>query len=417
MITEILATGDEIRTGALVDTNSGYIAEKLEEAGIAVARHSCVGDDRDALISIFREMGERADAVVATGGLGPTTDDLTAEAAAAAAGVDLEENARALAGVEAFFAARGRPVTASNRKQAFLPRGADMLDNPVGTAPGFAMQIGRCTFFFLPGVPPEMRRMLENHVLPRLRRLQGDVRQHCMVKTITTFGLTESVAGEKVAAVTREFPRVKLGLRARFPEIHVKLYLNGTDQPAMERLLDAAVSWTTAQLGKSVLSTEGASMPAVVGGLLRSQRATLAVAESCTGGRIANWLTDVSGSSDYFLLSAVTYANAMKTDLLGVSPRTLELHGAVHEETAREMAAGARRIAGADYAIATTGIAGPSGGSAEKPVGTVCIGLATPDKALGRRYCFPFNHRGMNKSMFAMTALNLLRRALTPEGN
>ena len=412
MQAEILATGDEIRSGALVDTNSAYIAEKLEETGIAVQRHSCTGDDADALETIIKEISERADICVVTGGLGPTTDDITAQAAAAAAGKDLVEDEKALSMIADFFRRRNREMTASNRKQALVPQGAKTLYNPVGTAPGFSLKIRQCTFFFLPGVPPEMVRMLAADVLPDIEKLMGARRTNCLVRTISTFGLTESMVGEKVAEVAERFPGLRLGLRAKFPEIHVKFYFNGSDLPKMQATLDAATEWVKERIGKYVLSTEGEAMPQVVGKLLKAQGATVAVAESCTGGRIANWMTDVAGSSDYFLFAGVSYANAAKTDILGVSPQTLDKYGAVSEDTAREMAVGARRIAGATYAIATTGIAGPGGGTAEKPVGTVCIGLATPDKELGKQYFFPFGKRSMNKSMFAMMALEMLRREL-----
>ena len=412
MFAEILATGDEIRSGSLIDSNSAYVAEQLEAAGVPVRRHHCVGDQFDELASILKEIGGRSDIAVVTGGLGPTTDDLTAEAAAFAAGVDLVMETRALAMIEEFFEKRQRLMSVSNKKQAMLPRGAETLYNPMGTAPGFYMKIMQCHFFFLPGVPAEMHRMLTQEVLPRIHKLSGGAKLHCMIKTITTFGLTESAAGEKVAGVTSEFPDIKLGLRAKFPEIHVKLYLNGDKIDAMNERIAAAVQWVATQIGRYVLSVEGESMQQVIGNLLRQRSSTLAVAESCTGGRIANWLTDVSGCSDYFLFSGVTYADDAKMKILGVPREILEKYGAVHEETAKAMAAGARRICGADYAIATSGIAGPTGGTEDKPVGTVCIGLATPKALTGRRLYFPFGKRSMNKSIFAMAALDILRREL-----
>jgi nicotinamide-nucleotide amidase len=284
--------------------------------------------------------------------------------------------------------------------------------NPVGTAPGFIMKIGKCLFFFLPGVPSEMKRMLFHEVLPRIEKMPGAIQEHCLVRNISTFGLTESATGEKVADLADDFPEIKIGLRAKFPEIHVKLYLNGQDLTIMETRLASASEWILNRLGRHVLSPEGASMQTVVGDLLRKRAATVAVAESCTGGRIANWLTDVPGSSDYFLFSGVTYSNNAKTKVLGVAPELLKKYGAVHEETAKAMAEGARRISGARYAISTTGIAGPSGGSEDKPVGTVCIGLATPEKVEGKRLHFPFGQRSMNKSIFCMVALDMLRKEL-----
>ena len=412
MKAEILATGDEIRSGALVDSNSAFIAEKLEENGIEVVRHSCVGDDLTTLAATLAEIGKRAAVCVVTGGLGPTTDDRSAEAAAMAASVNLQRNDAALANVERFFNAFKRPMTESNRKQADLPAGAKVLFNPVGTAPGFAVTIGGGRFFFLPGVPYEMKRMLEGHVIPDLLAMQGDAAMHSRVRTITTFGLPESLAGEKAAGVETVFPGIQLGLRANFPQIQVKLYGRDGDAERLEERLAEAGRWIVKRMGKHVISENGKTMQAVIGTLLLQQSATLALAESCTGGLIANWLTHVAGSSDYFLFSAVTYANQAKMDVLGVEAQTLNAHGAVHEETARQMASGARRIAGSTYGLATSGIAGPDGGSEEKPVGTVCIGFAGPEGSFGKRLFFPFGKRLMNKKIFAMAALDVLRKEL-----
>jgi nicotinamide-nucleotide amidase len=412
MKAELLATGDEIRTGALVDSNSAYLAEHLEHRGVSVVRHSSVGDDLDDLVAVIKEIGARADIAIVTGGLGPTVDDRTAEAAAKAAGVAPVLNDQALANIEAFFKKLGRPFSESNRKQALIPHGAECLPNAVGTAPGFSLAIDRCTFFFLPGVPHEMKKMFSEQVLANVDVLLGAQRRYNQTRTLSTFGLPESVVGEKVAGVERVFPEVTLGLRAKFPEIQVKLYHQGRDQQAGVDLLESAAQWVSQQLGDRIFSVEGASMAAEVGKLLVSGKATLAVAESCTGGLLANWLTNTPGSSDYFLLSAVTYANQAKADVLGVSPDTIVQCGAVHEQVAAQMAQGARRVGGADYGLATTGIAGPSGGSPEKPVGTVCIAVASAEATVTRRHQFSFGRRLMNKRIFAMAALDALRRVL-----
>jgi nicotinamide-nucleotide amidase len=416
MKAEILATGDEIRTGSLVDSNSAYIAEKLEENGIEVIRHTTVGDDLAILASMLLEIGDRSEVAVVTGGLGPTTDDLSAEAAAKAALVKLVLNQQALENVESFFRKFDRPMTASNRKQAYLPDGCGVLYNPVGTAPGFTMNIGRCRFFFLPGVPYEMKRMLAGHVIPEMLRLQGQTVMYSGVKTITTFGLPESLAGEKVAGVEAAFPGIKLGLRANFPQIQVKLYGRETDAARLDANLENAGRWAVGRLGSNVISENGESMESVIGTLLSNNSATLALAESCTGGLLANWLTNVAGSSNYFVFSGVTYSNRAKMDVLGVKSQTLERCGAVHEETAREMAEGARRVAGSTYGLSTSGIAGPDGGTEDKPVGTVCVGFSGPDRSFGKRLNFSFGKRLMNKKIFAMAALDILRRELLGPG-
>jgi nicotinamide-nucleotide amidase len=409
---EILATGDEIRTGALVDSNSAHIAERMEQCGARVVRLNAVGDDLAQLTAVLQEIGGRADVAVVTGGLGPTVDDLSAQAAAAAAGVGLGLDPAALASIEEFFRRRNRPMNPSIRKQAMLPEGAEVLFNPVGTAPGFQLKIGRCRFFFLPGVPHEMQRMLADHVLPRVTSLMGGRLEVRRVKTLSCFGLTESLTGERLDGLGRQFPGVQLGLRARFPEIQVKLYGSGPGEAQVTAALDMAAAWSRDRLGDIVFADGEEPMEAVVGRLLRERSATLAVAESCTGGLIAHRLTEVPGSSDYFLAAAVTYANEAKTRLLGVGQETLARCGAVHIDTAREMAAGVRRLAGASYGIATSGIAGPTGGSAEKPVGTVCIGLAAPGQTIGYQFHFNYGRRSLNKQMFAMKALDLLRREM-----
>ena len=415
MKAEILATGDEIRSGALIDSNSAFIAEVLEQCGLQVTRHQVVGDNMEMLVTALTEIGGRADVAVVTGGLGPTQDDMSAAAAAQAADRELVLDARALEDIESFFHQRNRRMAKSNRKQAYLPKGAVALYNPVGTAPGFQVKIGSCQFFFLPGVPYEMKKMLTEQVSLRLQALQGDRRQYSMVRTLSSFGLPESAVAELVDGLEAHFPDVKLGLRAKFPEIQVKLYTRTQDEGRGQRNLDVAAQWVAGRLGKHLFSTDGRSMAAELGDLLRQRQATVALAESCTGGLVANWLTDVEGSSDYFLLSAVTYANAAKVKVLGVSSETLAQFGAVHEETAREMAEGVRRVANATYGVATSGIAGPSGGSPEKPVGTVCIGVATPEKTTSRQLLFTFGGRLMNKRIFAMAALDMLRRALLEE--
>ena len=412
MKAEILATGDEIRSGALVDSNSAHIARELEETGVEVVRHSSVGDDPQSIVSILQEIACRADIAVVTGGLGPTDDDLTAAAAARAAGVELVLDPRALDLVEAFFKARQRPLTPANKKQALLPAGAICLMNPVGTAPGFQLKLNHCEIFFLPGVPFEMRQMLTTEVLPRLIQLQGQTRSFRLVKNLSTFGLTESATAEHLEGFKERFPHIKLGFRAKFPEIHVKLYGSGPEEDELRSQLAMAEDWVTQQLGDRIFSNTGEPLEQAVGNLLRSRNETLAVAESCTGGLIADLITEVPGSSDYFKLSAVTYANSAKIRILGVSSGTLDIHGAVSEETAGEMAQGVQRISGASYGLATSGIAGPGGGTDGKPVGTVCIGLATFDSVNTRRYHFTFDNRRLNKRIFAAAALELLRRKL-----
>jgi nicotinamide-nucleotide amidase len=267
-------------------------------------------------------------------------------------------------------------------------------------------------FFFLPGVPFEMRRMLSETVLIQLEKFRGSIREFSMVKTISTFGLAESATAERVSRISGMFPEITMGYRAKFPEIQIKLYGRGKNKDELHQRMAKAGSAVIEEIGDNVFSEDETPMEAVTGKLLLKKNATLAVAESCTGGLISHLLTNVPGSSNYFLFSGVTYSNKAKQKVLGVPSEVLEHYGAVHEKTAKEMAAGVRRIAESDFGLATSGIAGPDGGTDEKPVGTVCIGLATRQSTLGFRFFFPFNSRWRNKKIFSMKALDILRRHL-----
>jgi nicotinamide-nucleotide amidase len=410
MIAEILTIGDKIRSGVLVDSNSAYIAQKLEETGIEIARHSSIGDDPANIVIILKEISQRSDIVVVTGGLGPVNDDMTA--AAGAADVVMGFDPQGLASVENYFKSRNRPPKDFNKKQARLPAGAQFLNDPVGTASGFHLKIKRCDFFFLPGTPLEMRRMLADQVIPRIRALQGSDAGIRQIETLATFGLTESATGDQLDGFEQRFPQIKLGFRTEFPEIQVKFYAHGADEEGLGAELAAATQWVYRKLGDKVFSNTGESMAEVVGGLLRQKNAFLAVAESCTGGLIADMLTNVPGSSDYFVFSAVTYSNQLKMKILDVNVRTIDRYGAVSEQTAKEMARGVQQISGATYGLSVSGIAGPGGATDDKPVGTVCIGLADADSVNGYRFNFTFDNRWMNKRVFATAALDLLRQQL-----
>ncbi|CAN2039974.1 CinA-like protein [Candidatus Magnetomoraceae bacterium gMMP-15] len=409
---EILATGDELRTGALIDTNSAYIADKLEQLGFEISRHSCVGDDMNALVSILNEIGSRANAAIVTGGLGPTIDDLSSEAAAIASEVPLIMNAKALKNIEAFFKKLNRPMNSCNKKQAFFPKNSEILNNPIGTAPGFSCLIKKCRFFFIPGVPVEMRKMLKEQVMPCFKKLYAKDQDISIIKTFVTFGAGESNLNEYLIDFPKHFPEVKLGTRAKFPEVQIKIYSRGKDEKKVQKLIDNASAFIMKRIEKWVFSTNGESMEMVVGRLLRENKASLAIAESCTGGLIANLITSVPGSSDYFLFSGVTYSNEAKESILGVSHETIEKYGAVSKETVKEMAMGALKAAGSTYAIATSGIAGPGGGTPDKPVGTVCVGIAGPDGVETNRFYFSIGSRIRKKEIFAMAAMDCLRRKI-----
>jgi len=406
MIAEVLSTGDEVLLGDITDTNSSYLCSRLKDAGITVIRITAVGDDTKVISQALEAVAGRSTICLVTGGLGPTQDDLTAEACALASGKALELNLPALDSMKVFFEKRGYELTRVNKKQAILPSGAILLENSHGTAPGFEMEIGRCRFFFMPGVPSEMKKMFKEQVLPRLLDITGGTGQ-IRVERLMVFGLGESAVGEKLHGFKSRFPDLQLGFRARFPLIEVKLVAHSENTG-----ITAAKDWVAQQLGRKVISHQGLTLAQETGRLLTESGNSLSVAESCTGGLIANMITDVAGASEYFVFGATTYANSAKMDILKVSEQTLIDHGAVHEQTAREMAEGARQAGKSDWAVSTTGIAGPTGGSDEKPLGTVCIGVAGPDGSSARRFVLDAGDRERNKQLFAATALEMLRRQL-----
>jgi len=412
MISEILVIGDEIRSGSLVDSNSAYIARKLKEKGIEVARHSAIGDDPADITNILKEISQRSNIAVVTGGLRSIGEDLKVAAAVKAKDVSVSLDTQLLESIENYFKVQNQPLTHTNKKTAMLPFGARCLSNPVGEALGLHLKFGQCDFFFLPGVPSEIRQMLPEQVIPQIMRIQEATMDVRLIKTLSTFGLTESALGDYVDGFNQLFPRLKLSFRAKFPGIQVNLYARGTDEGNVGVQIEAANQWVYRKLGNKIISDTGESIEKVVGDLLGRKQAHLAVAESCTGGLIADLLTNVPGSSDYFVFSAVTYSNQLKMKILGVTARTLDRYGAVSEHTAKEMAHGVQQVSGTTYGLSVSGIAGPSGATNDKPVGTVCIGLASADFVRGYRFNYTFDDRWMNKYIFATTALDLLRREL-----
>ena len=414
MIVHILSTGDEVVLGDITDTNAAHLCRAMKEMGLTVQRITAVGDEVEHITSVLREISAKADVCLVTGGLGPTSDDVTALACSRAAGVELQRDGQAFASMEPSFKKKGYELTPDNEKQALLPGGSQVMINHNGTAPGFYTSLNRCLFFFMPGVPKEMKLMLEKEVKPVLNQKFG-LDHEIFIERLTVFGLGESKTGSLLNGFHERFPGLRLGFRVDFPVIEVKIIFSGGsgEKEAALSTMEQAKQWAMDRLENKVVSDKGLSLAQEAGRLLSAQGKTLAIAESCTGGLVSSMVTDVAGSSDYFLFSAVTYSNEAKIKILNVREKTLLDHGAVHERTALEMAEGVRLKAGADFGISTTGIAGPGGGSLEKPVGMVCIGLAGDGVSLARTYRFAFDDRAMNKMIFAHTALELLRRHLT----
>ncbi len=407
----ILSQGDEVVTGQVVDTNAAWLATRLIDLGFDVVGHAAVPDRLPDLVAALRRVAGEADLVVCTGGLGPTADDLTAEAVAGAFGRPLIFDVVAMAAIEARYAAVGRPMPEANRKQAWLPEGCVRIDNAWGTAPGFGLAAGVAWLAFLPGVPREMRPMFDERVVPGLHE-RFSLRPGRLV-TVRTIGIAEAEIQERL----RDLPMpegVALGFRTTLPENHVKLR---THSDISDEVLRDLARQVVQRLGSSVFTVEGVgaeagggSFPEVLGRTLLARGETVAVAESCTGGRLAAALTGVAGASAWFLEGRVTYANEAKVRL-GVSADMLAAVGAVSEEVARSLAESIRAKSGATYGLATTGIAGPGGGSEEKPVGTVWLALAGPQGTTARRIRLP-GDRDRVQQLAAAGAMDLLRRQL-----
>lgn len=408
----ILSTGDELTTGRVVDTNSNYLAGQLAEIGIDTLAVLTVGDVPERLEWAWRTAIAMADVVISTGGIGPTADDLTNETVARIAGVPLRQDDAVVARIRQLFAAMNRVMPENNLKQALIPEGATIVPNPVGTAPGFRIPITldghTAEVIVLPGVPREMKPMMEETVIPWLVANRG-ADTIFAVRVFQTFGISESGLDEEVAGlIAPEEGRV--AFRASFPQISLRITVE--DRPGVaERRLEELCERVRAKISQWIYAEGDASMEEVVGRLLAQRGLKLAIAESCTGGLIGHRLTNVPGSSRYFIADLVTYSNEAKVAMLGVREATLREHGAVSEECVREMAAGARARAGVELAIATSGVAGPDGGTPAHPVGTVCLALDGLGQSVSRRYQLR-GTRDWIKLWTSQIALDWIRRAI-----
>ena len=412
MKAEILTIGDELLRGEIVDTNKAFLSERLVSIDVETRFHASVRDDPDDMTDAFRRAAARADAVIVSGGLGPTRDDLTSEVLARAFGLGLVRNAAALDAIRGFFRSLGREMTENNAKQADFPEGAEVLPNPIGTAPGFLLEAQGIPFFCLPGVPRELIKMMDEQVLPRLARRTGSgavVR----ARLLRTFGTGESMLDHELADVATSGD-VSLGFRTAFPDNYLRPVARGRSAEEAEARLDRVCAEIRERLGAVVYGEGDETLPEVVGRLLRDAGRTLAVAESCTGGLVAAEITEVPGSSEWFLGGVVAYSNRAKTSFLGVPEALLDRHGAVSDPVARAMAEGARERFGADYGLSTTGISGPSGGSPDKPVGLVHIALARPEGTSAEHFVFPLD-RHRHRRLTAQAALDWVRRAVLGE--
>lgn len=410
----IIAVGSELLTPERVDTNSLFLTGALNALGVQLRYKVVVGDARDDIGAALLAAAAQADIVVVTGGLGPTDDDVTREAVAAAFGMPLEEDEDVAAGIRSRFAARGLVMPAINRRQALVPRGAAVLPNPDGSAPGLWIERPEMVCIVLPGPPRELRGMFEAVARTRLAAACG--RQGIFRRVLRVTGRPESYVDEVASPVYSRWLSasvpISTGVLASRGEVELHLAARAATREDADGALDAATSELAAVLGRDLVSSDGAALEEVVGRLLRAQGRRVAVAESCTGGLIASRLTDVPGSSEYVHAGWVAYHNEAKTALLGVDAGLIEAHGAVSEPVARALADGCRKLAGTDYGLGVTGIAGPGGGSSDKPVGTVYVALAGPGERLRvRRLNLP-GDRERVKYFASQAALDLLRRTL-----
>jgi nicotinamide-nucleotide amidase len=409
----ILAVGSELLTAHKTDTNSLYISEVLNDLGIAVAFKTIVGDRRDELAAQVAHALARHEVLILCGGLGPTDDDLTREVVAAHLGLPLDEDPAIVEAMEQRFAARGWKMPAINRRQAQVPRGAVVLGNPHGTAPGLWLERGAHAIALLPGPPREMKAMMGGDVRRLLAGRAGSVRLRRRLLRIA--GKGESMVDELVAPVysqwLKQSPPIETTILAGLGQVELHLVTQSADAASADAALHRAVSEIEGVLGPDLISTDGTVLEAVVGELLRQRGWWVAFAESCTGGLATSRMTDVAGSSDYVERSIVAYSNRAKTELLGVSPALLAEHGAVSEPVALAMAAGIRQRAGVNIGIGITGIAGPGGGTEQKPVGTVCVAIDGGEATTVRTFRFP-GSRDMVKQMSANWAIDMLRRYL-----
>lgn len=406
---EIITIGNELTSGRAVDLNACYVAERLAAFGIAVTRITTVGDDPARVSRAIRDSMGESDFVVVTGGLGSTDDDITNQIVADALQRPLSLHREKFEQIKQHVETSGLRMSPSFEKMAWMPKGSQVL-SPKEEMCGFSLVEGKVALYFLPGVPEQTRHLMDAYVLPEIlsRYASRPVARHRVLKI---YGLSEPEISERLKPVPRKDPDLLVGFYPHYPETHISLSMKGCDVQAVTREVERMEEEIRTILGQYIFGSDEDTLAGVVGGLLKERGLSLSVAESCTGGLIGNLVTNVPGSSSYFTGGVVTYSNQAKMDMLQVSPKMLEDHGAVSDSTVRQMAEGVRSAFRADLGLAVTGIAGPEGGSVEKPVGTVHIGLASGSVTLSERYRFHGRRRQI-KLNTSMMALDWVRRFL-----
>jgi len=410
---ELVFVGTELLLGEILNTNAQYLSQQLALLGIDVYYQQVVGDNYDRARAIFAQALERSDVVIASGGLGPTMDDITRDVAAEAAGRPLELNEQIHAELKAWFERRGRTMTENNARQALVPEGAAVLHNDRGTAPGLAIPCGGGkVIILLPGPPNELRPMFERHVVPYLTKLTGGAPLALVTRTLRFIDIGESALEEALRDIITQQSDPSIAPYAKTGEVHLRLATKAsTPEAGLARILPVEQA-IRGRVGHHIYGIDSTSLEAAVGHLLKERGLHVTVAESCSGGLIAKRITDIPGSSAYFDFGFVTYSNTAKMRMLGVPAELLEAHGAVCEQVVAAMAQGALAAAGADIAVAVSGIAGPDGGTPEKPVGTVCLGLAARGSGVWTRTLHLWGSRADIRDRTATQALAMIRRHL-----
>ncbi len=410
MQAEIVTIGDELLIGQVVDTNSAWLAEQLNLIGIRVYQITSISDNREHILTTLRDASSRADIILITGGLGPTKDDITKQTLCEYFNTELKFDAATFDNVKQLFKLRGYPVTELNRKQAEIPANSEALKNPNGTAPGMWFEENNKIYVSMPGVPFEMKPLVTDHVLPRLGKMLNST--FILHKTILTQGVGESFLAKTIEDWEDALPEnIKLAYLPQPGIVRLRLTATGKDREALQKQLAGQTDTLRRRIPDLIFGYDDDTLESVTGRLLREHNKTVATAESCTGGYISHLITSVPGSSDYYQGSVISYSNAVKMSGLEVKKEDLEKYGAVSEPVVRQMAEGVRRTIGTDYGLAVSGIAGPDGGSDEKPVGTTWIAVATPEKTITKKFLFG-EHRGRNIRKAALSALNMLRMEL-----
>jgi nicotinamide-nucleotide amidase len=406
----LLAIGDEVLRGEISNTNAAFVAERLFEAGYELTEQIVVSDEPQAIRTALVRLRAEADVIIATGGLGPTEDDRTVDVVAELLATGTTADEPSLEAMKRRFSTHGFEMTPNNLRQVRIPNGARALPNPAGIAPGFSVRLGGADAFFLPGVPREMEKMFTDEVLPRLaHRLTELGGPPPATRTWHLYGMGESHIDHRLSGILTGIEGATLHFRTSNPVNHVKLVVRHSDAAEARATVDKVDAELRKRIGPGIYGVDGETFTSAVAKALRAQQATLALAESCTGGLAAEIATAESGASDFFRGSVIAYADEVKTGILGVKPETIADFGAVSEPTAREMAEGAKRVCGSTVAAAITGIAGPTGGGADKPVGTVCFAVCGPGTTRTSTKLFSGNRERV-RAAAAYYALDLARR-------